>query len=144
MFTLHVHRAVSCNFWSFSLPFVFHCLSFFCLGLFSADSAKKRQIVLVKSSRVLKTSNTLLANFWKVEVGTLEKWCDLDYDREAIIARAKPSLFFSAFSIFFPKLCLILKNRFQAWLSSNFQERLLIWIIKSDNEMFLVKKGRSH
>ena len=27
---------------------------------------------------------------------------------------------------FFPKLCLILKNRFLAWLSSNFQERLLM------------------
>ena len=34
----------------------------------------------------------ILANFWKVEVGTLEIWCDLDYDRKAmIIARAKPS-----------------------------------------------------
>ena len=36
----------------------------------------------------------ILANFWKVEVGTLEMRCDLDHsDREAIIARAKPSLF---------------------------------------------------
>ena len=33
---------------------------------------------------------------------------------------------YSAFSFFFPKLCLILKNRFLAWLSSNFQERLLM------------------
>ena len=29
-------------------------------------------------------------------------------------------------SVFFPKLCLILTNRFLAWLSSNFQERLLM------------------
>ena len=38
----------------------------------------------------------ILVNFWKVEVGTLEICCDLDYDhddREVIIARAKPSLF---------------------------------------------------
>ena len=35
----------------------------------------------------------ILANFWKVEVGTHEMWSDLDYGREAIIARAKPSLF---------------------------------------------------
>ena len=35
-------------------------------------------------------------------------------------------LAYSAFSFFFPKLCLILKNRFLAWLSSNFQERLLM------------------
>ena len=38
----------------------------------------------------------ILANFWKVEVGTLEIGCDLDHsDREAIIiaARAKTSLF---------------------------------------------------
>ena len=33
---------------------------------------------------------------------------------------------YSAFSFFFPKLCLILKNRFLARLSSNFQERLLM------------------
>ena len=38
--------------------------------------------------------NVILANFWKVEVGTLEMGCDLDHsDRKAIIARAKPSLF---------------------------------------------------
>ena len=38
--------------------------------------------------------NRILANFWKVEVGTLEMGCDFDHsDREAIIARAKPSLF---------------------------------------------------
>ena len=36
----------------------------------------------------------ILANFLKVEVGTLEMGCDLDHsDRKAIIARAKPSLF---------------------------------------------------
>ena len=38
--------------------------------------------------------SVILANFWKVEVGTLEMGCELDHsDREAIIARAKPSLF---------------------------------------------------
>ena len=36
----------------------------------------------------------ILANFWKIEVGTLEMGCDLDHsDRKAIIARAKPLLF---------------------------------------------------
>ena len=38
-------------------------------------------------------SVSILANFWKKEVGTLEIGCDLDYsDNEAIIARAKPLL----------------------------------------------------
>ena len=33
---------------------------------------------------------TYLPTFWKVEVGTLEMWCELDSDCEAIIATAKP------------------------------------------------------
>ena len=38
--------------------------------------------------------DSILANFGKVEVGTLEIGCDLDHsDREAIIVRASPSLF---------------------------------------------------
>ena len=41
------------------------------------------------------TSNIIigayLPTFRKVEVGTFEMWCNLDYDREAIIARAKRS-----------------------------------------------------
>ena len=35
-------------------------------------------------------------------------------------------LAYSAFSYIFPKLCLILENRFLVRLSSNFQERLLM------------------
>ena len=34
------------------------------------------------------------------------------------------SILLQCIQFFFPKLCLILKNRFLAWLSSNFQERL--------------------
>ena len=47
-----------------------------------------------EASLVLFQVGSILANFWKVEVGTLEMGCDLDHsDRKAIIARAKPSLF---------------------------------------------------
>ena len=35
----------------------------------------------------------ILVNFWKAEVRTLDMCCALNYDREAIIAWAKPSLF---------------------------------------------------
>ena len=38
-----------------------------------------------------------------------------------------PHMFYiQCIQFFFPKLCLILKNRFLAWLSSNFQKRLLM------------------
>ena len=37
-----------------------------------------------------------------------------------------PRFSLQCIQFFFPKLCLILKNRFLAWLSSNFQERLLM------------------
>ena len=41
-----------------------------------------------------KKRNNILANFWKVEDGTLEIGHVLDYsDREAIIAKAKPLFF---------------------------------------------------
>ena len=57
------------------------------------------EIRFINKIELLNTfARIILANFWKKEVGTLEIGCDLDYcteysGREAIIARAKPSLF---------------------------------------------------
>ena len=60
--------------------------------------------------------------------GTLTKWhlaiffFFLSF-RECCLIRQWQS---TVHSVFFPKLCLILKNRFLAWLSSSSQERLLM------------------
>ena len=58
-------------------------------------TSSRLQTVSAYTRRVSAIGYTIiLANFWKKQVGTLEIGCDLDYsDREAIIARVKPSLF---------------------------------------------------
>ena len=72
------------------------CLVTFLVNLFFLLGTLKavvRRILLCFGAHCLWYRINILANFWKVEVGTFEMWYDLDHDREAIIARAKPSLF---------------------------------------------------
>ena len=79
--------------WKFSNP---SCgpspVSAFCL-LFSSFFAFLASFrAILRFLLLLMVRQPILANFWKVEVRTFEMWCDLHYDRKAIIARAKPSL----------------------------------------------------
>ena len=63
---------------------------------------------------------------YPIDHGIVTHWDGMEKVSYVVIPNKKEQLY-SAFSyFFFPKLCLILKNRFLVRLSSNFQERLFI------------------